>query len=306
MIAVKSDDLWNELEKFADHSTGIKAAVAYVSDDSSIRFGRGDVLVVDASDDTIASGGTSAKVLSRAFDAGASLFAHDGLHAKVVVCDGRAYIGSANVTKNSKKLLEIGVISDHPSILSGATQFVEKLVEISETIDIDFIERIKKIEVKKGRPRGNASKKITIDVPRTWLISVRNDAKYPGDVGQVARDSGRIETKSREEANWFYLTRDSRCYDQAKVGDSVVVIYRADSASTEPDFVCRHSTIQKVTLDHGIKSYHYAWSKNDDITWREFADIAVRAGVSGLGKGLNTMRELSERKSSALFELWRA
>ena len=45
------------------------AAVAYVSDDTYVRFHRDDCLMVDASDGAIASGETS-KVLARAFRAG--------------------------------------------------------------------------------------------------------------------------------------------------------------------------------------------------------------------------------------------
>lgn len=64
MIDVKSSELWSELKKLAKQKGSIKAAVAYVSDDSCVAFKEGDVLVTDASDGTIATGGTSAKVLS--------------------------------------------------------------------------------------------------------------------------------------------------------------------------------------------------------------------------------------------------
>ena len=62
VIKIKSDDLWSELERLSKNSKSIKAAVAYVSDDSCISFGDSDFLVVDASDSSIAGARTSASV----------------------------------------------------------------------------------------------------------------------------------------------------------------------------------------------------------------------------------------------------
>ncbi len=70
MFTIKSDDLWLELERLASRTKSIKAAVAYVSDDSCISFGKGDTLVVDASDASIAAGRTSVNVLKSAFEKG--------------------------------------------------------------------------------------------------------------------------------------------------------------------------------------------------------------------------------------------
>ncbi len=47
MISVKSDDVWKELEHLYENTTNIKAAVAYVTDQSVIAFGEGDIVVVD-------------------------------------------------------------------------------------------------------------------------------------------------------------------------------------------------------------------------------------------------------------------
>jgi N-acetylneuraminic acid mutarotase len=42
MIQIKASELWPELEKFFKNRTGnIMAAIAYISDDSSISFGKG-------------------------------------------------------------------------------------------------------------------------------------------------------------------------------------------------------------------------------------------------------------------------
>ena len=49
MIAVLAEGLWPMLRKHSRNARRRRAAVAYVSDDSSIRFDDGDTLIVDAS-----------------------------------------------------------------------------------------------------------------------------------------------------------------------------------------------------------------------------------------------------------------
>jgi len=82
MITVKSDGLWPELQKtIQEIKIILRTAVAYVSDDSSISLGR-DILVVDASDVSIAGGRTSGSVLKSSYKKGAKLYSCDTLHGK--------------------------------------------------------------------------------------------------------------------------------------------------------------------------------------------------------------------------------
>ncbi|MBU2719642.1 hypothetical protein HF563_09700, partial [Acidithiobacillus ferridurans] len=238
MIAIKSDDLWLELKRLASSTKSIKAAVAYVSDDSCISFGKGDTLVVDASDTSIAGAKTSVNVLKTAHEKGANLYSCDTLHGKIIVFDHEAYIGSANISKNSiNSLDEVGVISDHPAIMAGAIQIIDGLAANSTIIDAEFIDRASKIEVKSG---GNTSsieksRKVKIVKPRSWLLSVWNDDKYPGNEGRVENDNRQIEITDKEDRGWFWMKKGSRFYDQAKTGDSVVIIERERRGDEEPE-----------------------------------------------------------------------
>lgn len=311
MFTIKSDDLWLELERLASSAKSIKAAVAYVSDDTCISFGEDDTLVVDASDASIAGARTSVNTLKTAYKKGAKLYSCDTLHGKVIVFDHEAYIGSANISKNSKNNLdEVGVISDHPTIMAGAIQLVDELVTKSTIIDEKFIERVSKIEVKSGggtSPKGK-SRKIKIGKPRSWLLSLRNDAEYPGNENKVEEDNSQIEITDTEEPAWFWMKKGSRFYDQAKNGDSVVIIEREKKKAKKPEFAYRHVVIKRITLDSDVnaKVYHYAYTDEHRATWSSFTKMAKKAGINRLGSGLNTVRELSEQQSNVLFELWKA
>ena len=195
MITVNSGNLWDELEKLAKQTKSLSAAVAYVSDDSIISFKKGDLLVVDASNNSIESGRTSAKVLHAAYNNGAKLYSCDTLHGKVIVFDNYAYIGSANISNNSKVHLdEVGVISDYPNIISGAIQFIEKLINISVKIDERYIDVISKIKIKPPQPSSPShGNNIKIKNPCTWILSTVNDIEYPGDEEKVKKDQESFE-----------------------------------------------------------------------------------------------------------------
>jgi len=53
MQTIHSDSLWTEIEQLARASRYRVADVAYATDDELVQFGKGDLLVVDASDRAI-------------------------------------------------------------------------------------------------------------------------------------------------------------------------------------------------------------------------------------------------------------
>src|SRR5690349_18499265 len=130
------DLLWKAIAARAKNAKRIKAAIAYVTDVSALRMKSGDVLVVDASDAAIASGQTSANTLDRLCNKGVQLFNHVGLHSKVIIADSVVFASSANLSASSKsKLLEAGIETDNPSVVSGAVGLIQRLAEARNQID---------------------------------------------------------------------------------------------------------------------------------------------------------------------------
>lgn len=148
-----SENLWTEIQA-ASTKVPKMAAVAYVSSDQIIKFGNGDTLITDASDETIAAGQTRARVLEAAFRLGATLYSLPNLHAKIMVLGDTAVIGSANISSNSANgLAEVGWITDQPAEVQEARTLIERLIARSVPIDQAFITRILNIRVR-PRPRG--------------------------------------------------------------------------------------------------------------------------------------------------------
>jgi len=173
-------------------------------------------------------------------------------------------------------------------------------------VDADYIERILSITVERTISPNRQRRKIQLEKPRTWLVSIRNDAEYPGNEDVVEDDSREIDVSENEEAAWFWMRKGSKFFDEVKNGDSVVIIEREDTKAKCPEYVYRHFTIINITNDESseTKAYHYASFDKYRIDWLRFIDLAAMAGISRLGSGLNTVRELTEKQSNLLFELW--
>ena len=173
MLRVVSDGLWADIKKLRAKNKPVFAAVAYVTSDSHLKFGRGDVLVCDASDQAIGSGQTTAAVLEAAVGRGAQVYSSPGLHAKVLVLGRVAVVGSANMSASSASTLdEAALITDDARAVVGVRVLVEKLARGGDRVDDDFIARILKIKVRKARNGSRRRRRVTVPESRAWLMSV--------------------------------------------------------------------------------------------------------------------------------------
>ena len=164
MTSIETVKLWAKIEKLGKEAKQKMAAVAYVSYDTVLKFGKGDVLVCDASDKQVACGATSARVLADALARGAKLYSLTDLHAKLFVFDDHVVISSTNVSNSSLILHEAGVISNAATLCKQAATEINRLKASSERIDQAFVNRILKIEVdKKGVVKSRRKKPSLIE-----------------------------------------------------------------------------------------------------------------------------------------------
>lgn len=278
MIRVVSKGLWKEIRALAKKGGSKAAAIAYVSNDE-ISFGEGDILVADASKGQIASGQTVAAVLDRAHKRGASIYSLSDLHAKVIVIDRVAVIGSGNMSKSSANgdRIEAAIITDIPAVVSNARAFVESLTKMATPVDKRFIGRISAIEVKRP-PRGvhrGKREQVKIHAHRTWLISVGplDESRYPDERKLIQQGMAEAEERKknrRSDVTWIRMTGDSKFRTQAKQGDSVIQIW-TNAKRTKVQAVYPHSTILSrkdesrctrlyVEESHGIEDRTLKWS----------------------------------------------
>src|SRR5688572_15748364 len=110
-------DAWRTIRRHARRARQRKAAVAYVTQDL-IGLSKGDVLVVNASSAAVMCGETDARLLQRLSKRKVQLYHCADLHAKVLLLDRVAVIGSANMSTASRsRLIEAALLTSQATVV---------------------------------------------------------------------------------------------------------------------------------------------------------------------------------------------
>jgi hypothetical protein len=147
MLKFVGPTLWATLLRLGKGKRPRRVAVAYLSGDSHLRFGKGDIVIVNASERAISSGQTSAPVIARAVKRGARLFSNSRLHAKVFLSDSQLLVSSANMSGSSQGLIEAGLLTDDEAAITVARDWFRNLITQSTRIYGPFLRRILAIPV---------------------------------------------------------------------------------------------------------------------------------------------------------------
>lgn len=318
MLKVVSANLWSAIRKKAQHAEQRKAAVAYVTDSALLPLRKGDLLVTDASNASIAGGRTSAAALQKYFKAGVELFSLPALHAKILVLDDWAVVGSANASQHSASFyFEAAVIADRPDVVGQTDALIQSFVHSATPINKEFVNRVLKIPVIKTPDAFNGRAPLrSIKVPpaqRYWFVSLHGGASYPGNEDAIEEVTTQIQKKVNSKSgvvDWFWWSGNARFPSQAREGDVLVECWRPKNkvATSRSVRVYRHGRIAKIFQEPGVKArtFHCVWSPDHEdrsVTWSAFQKLASRAGITRKLLFTSTI-ELTPKQSSALFEIW--
>jgi hypothetical protein len=155
MAKFLGQDLWSTIVRIGGEGGRKCAAIAYYST-AVVRFGDGDIIIVDASEDAIRGGQTSARVLLDAFHRGAVVFSHSKLHAKMLIGEREAVVSSANLSARSNGLREAGVLLDGFPELAAAASYFRVLQEEATVLSCKDLENLVALPVELRRPKGTA------------------------------------------------------------------------------------------------------------------------------------------------------
>lgn len=148
---------WREICAALKTSGPRLAAVAFLGVDAPkllSSFEADDIVVCNADESTLKSHATSVNALEALHKRGIILFNAPRLHAKVLVTDKLAVVGSANASMNSQACDEAVMITDQRSLVTSVRAFIDDLIATSEfEIDDAFLARARKI-AGDGPPRG--------------------------------------------------------------------------------------------------------------------------------------------------------
>lgn len=143
-------EVWEQITSISATCVQKRAAVSYVTSDSILKFSSNDLLVLDASIESVKRGSTSASVIKRAISRGANVVSMPELHAKVMIFDATAVVGSANISVRSAKTLReaISVLSD-VVFVEKANRWIEALAQEGQQIDEPLLNRLLEIEAER-------------------------------------------------------------------------------------------------------------------------------------------------------------
>ena len=182
----------------------VTAAIAFIGVNAPtlLPLKSGDILVCDASPERIKDGTTSAKALATFHKRGVEIYSYPQLHAKVIVLQKRAFVGSSNASTNSDENLSEAVLeTTDPAAVGALRTYVESLAQPSFLLEMaDIKERLATKVVRRHAPSsgGLPPAGSPPTVKRLWIVAthkvtfskttLRVEAQQQGEMKKVARN----------------------------------------------------------------------------------------------------------------------
>ncbi|MCT2282053.1 phospholipase D-like domain-containing protein [Micromonospora chalcea] len=108
----------------------------------------GDVVVINGSDNAVASGATDPRAVEQWLKAGVRVVNHPWLHAKVYVAGRTAIIGSANVSERARtgRIVEAAIKTTDSETVAEVREFIDDLIQnMGRDIDEDWVKAAKRL-----------------------------------------------------------------------------------------------------------------------------------------------------------------
>ena len=232
LMELHSEKLWPRLIEISRESQFRRATIAYLSCNEDIQFQHGDLLIVNASDNAIQSGATSAFLLEKLLNDGVELYSNDTLHTKMMVFNDYVYLGSANISKNSKNnLIEVGVIissQEQPLIFEEAQDILSAIKNDERTIQLNLkeIQRLKELPVERKEVIKRDKFKIKKSKRNYWALGTYQRS-YDGNIQKI-EDQTQILLEDNEEIDWFFFKENhaKKMFKECKENDAVIIFAR--------------------------------------------------------------------------------
>jgi len=316
MQRVLSNDLWKVARRKARDARCRQAAIAYVTQDL-IGFRNGDILIVNASSPAISSGQTDALLLRRLNRRGVHIYDCAGLHAKVILLDDVAIVGSGNMSSSSANgLIEAGVLTDNHSTVSGVASFIEQLLAQSTELrakQLTDLCRIKVIRRGGWLPGAHRARKPKIRRlgNDTWLVGVRELVKEPpaDEEEKIERATRALRSKTGDadlEPDWIRWAGKSRFRQECREGDSVIQIWRTDKSKRPSSVYRRSAVLLKQSTEKWTRFYFKeATDQRAQMPWGKFKKLLKELGYPKRIGATSTVL-LDPDLADAIDRKWRA
>lgn len=230
-----TDGVWDHLTKATAASRKpAYVAVAYFGSGGAkiLPLPPGSVLVVDASEATVRSGQTNPSELIKLYRTGVKIHSYEGLHAKVYVLGNAVFVGSANVSKNSRDRLREAVSrSSAESDVRAARVFVQSLMTLE--LGVGELRKLASMCDKRRRSRTRGGIQTRVRKPKVFVNhfqfgELSNDEAGRESLGADTARSLLRSTKRHEVSSYWYNKSSTPSWRR---GDTLLPVELDDSGN---------------------------------------------------------------------------
>lgn len=313
MLRFLADEiLWKVLRRLSiGRRRRLLIAVPYVGADTKelVHLRRGDVMVVALTEANSRNGSVCPHEIERLLKKGVQVFLAPDLHAKVLLCGGKAVVGSANLSLASLKYRDEAaiVVTDRGIVQAVRDWFGQRM---SEPVTPEWLSICAKAykppkfdEAVNGKPA--VTRKVRQRMGRgVWLVGLKPLAEFPkSEVPTQERGEAeaekRIKDKARFEVNSVRFVGCKRLVENIRRGDSWIPVWR-DGKEHYAQENGRVLGWQKVKNKAGkLVTYIYIESSRRPkrVGWSKFKSGCRQAGLK-LGRDVG-YREISNPQQAA-------
>ncbi len=311
-----NEDIWETIPEMIKTSKHSDVAVAFLGIDGAklLPLKKGDRLIVDMSPATVKAGATNPFEIEKFIKRDVKVFTRRNLHAKVILTDKSALVGSANVSKNSRDTLdEAAIFSTDALVIQRSKKFIEQIC--IEPVLPKYLKECKRLY---RPPRFIGGKKLLLPKKqkrashaKLWIVnlvvgSVPNNEqdKYENSESKAEK---RINTEFSILDN-FHWPYKPKMADELESGDWIIqcVLQEDKSILVSPPS-------RLIIIDHYVRNeisgkeryvFHLERHKGSQVLkWNRFRNEAKHILSKDLKKP-RTMAIRDTKQADELLRLW--
>lgn len=206
-----------------------QVAVAYLTHEGERGLGlkRGDSLHCAMSIRNCKAGVVDPGVVARLQKRGVRVYAHESLHAKVFFTARAAIIGSANLTANSRGLIEAAVFTTDSRVLKAVGSWLGGLGD--QEVSPEFLAACKKAYRPPSGPFTESNGGVSANSETLWITGPIYRLEMPQDLRQFldeTRAAAMRKTDTRKyRLDSFVLPGSDAMSKNIKAGDKVIPVW---------------------------------------------------------------------------------
>lgn len=230
-------------------------------------------------------GGTDPREIGKLIRRGVRVFTRRNLHAKIVVADGWVIAGSANVSKQSRDVLdEAGILTNDRAVVRRAREFIERLC--TEPVRPKYLRDCKRAYRPPRFGRGAATAKPRqrrVRHAKLWLVNLGEGSLPDSELNRYEKGERKAEklvkAPGRSKTESFHWSYKPKIADELELGDWIIqTMTRKDKS------IVVYPPGQLLLVDSYVRNpkkrrerwvFHIEMPKRPEaFSWREFEKAA--------------------------------